>query len=391
MASLGVKEQEECKVSITNIEETKTKKESCDKKQDMWKFNQVNWPEQLKKLTFKTKYIKVDQNLYDFLEEDGIYIHPRYQKNSSQNYLLEKNKDFHLQKQKNEEEEENNEQDDSFNQDCDDEDHDFKFRIFSKEFEEQIKETFDDFESVFVKLNWRSPRDTENWLHGLQIDNLEDLLTVLKSSGILAELLEEYKDQFGLCSTINTENQFEQVQQQIDSQMGLYLILKKWYNLHKHMMVRCFVRNKKLIAISQRHCSSVNRTIEEFGELFSQKINSYFYEKIAPFFEESNYVFDLYIGIAPNYKLRLLDINPWRGHTNPLLLDWDQLEKIDTEEFGQDKKIFIQYVRTESDVIIEDLSAYRVPEDMLFDGDNAQESMDKVFDYLNIHNKDLYQ
>lgn len=102
--------------------------------------------------------------------------------------------------------------------------------------------------------------------------------------------------------------------------------------------MRCFVRSNKLVAMCQRHCSSVNHTLSENATEFSQLIAAFFEKKLRPYFpagkaqdEESlkDYVFDVYLaGSKPKYRVKLIDINPWRKHTNPLLFDWNSLEEI---------------------------------------------------------------
>ena len=58
--------------------------------------------------------------------------------------------------------------------------------LFSKYIEE--------YEGVFVKLNWRAPRDCCNWLLDLKCLNLYDVLLALKTSGIIMETLTDYED-----------------------------------------------------------------------------------------------------------------------------------------------------------------------------------------------------
>ena len=69
--------------------------------------------------------------------------------------------------------------------------------------------------------------DCSNWLQKLKCDNIEDLLTALKMSVIICDYLIEKKEE-----------------------EELYLILKKWYNLNRNMIFRCFIKNKTLVAIS---------------------------------------------------------------------------------------------------------------------------------------------
>jgi len=39
-----------------------------------------------------------------------------------------------------------------------------------------------------------------------------------------------------------------------------------------------------------------------------------------------HYVIDFYIDIEPNNKVWIIDINPWREFTNPLLFTFEELE-----------------------------------------------------------------
>jgi len=87
---------------------------------------------ELQKLGFKAKYFQLDEDLLSFLDEDGIYIHPKYLKNPEGI-----------------------------------DDLDERFRVFSQEFEDTVKDALEEYGSIFVKLNHRAPRDIENWLHRL--------------------------------------------------------------------------------------------------------------------------------------------------------------------------------------------------------------------------------
>lgn len=158
-------------------------------------------------LTFKSKCIRVDRNLFDFLLEDGIYIHPKYLKSAATHPAVDAKSNGNS----------NDAEPDCSNANANTENNNHStsyhsnssvtFREFSPEFESAFANALEEFDgSLFVKLAWRAPRDTENWLLGLEITNMEDLLTALKSSGILTDILEDYEKLFEISDPASLHN-----------------------------------------------------------------------------------------------------------------------------------------------------------------------------------------
>lgn len=84
----------------------------------------------------------------------------------------------------------------------------------------------------------------------------------MKNSILLSDMLEDYKD----IVDINDQNK------------GLFLIIKKYYNLKPDKEFRCFVRKNKLIAICQRNTFSIFESIKT-NENHIQELIIKFYEE----------------------------------------------------------------------------------------------------------------
>jgi len=90
---------------------------------------------------------------------------------------------------------------------------------------------------------------------------------------------------------------------------------------------RCFVKNKKLCAITQRVTSVMHKEIASQAQLIKEKIWGFFTEVIIEFLNEhtlNNLVFDVYIDIPPKCNVRLIDVGPFhKDLTNSLLFSFD--------------------------------------------------------------------
>eukprot|EP00825_Cyclidium_porcatum_P021131 TRINITY_DN23670_c0_g1_i2.p2 TRINITY_DN23670_c0_g1~~TRINITY_DN23670_c0_g1_i2.p2 ORF type:complete len:134 (-),score=30.74 TRINITY_DN23670_c0_g1_i2:281-682(-) len=113
-----------------------------------------------------------------------------------------------------------------------------------------------------------------------------------------------------------------------------------------------------------------------------------FYEETMTEFNQQkiveDYVFDVYIDIEPNEHVKLIDVNPWKEFTNPLLFTFENLEKIQ-----ENKEIMFKIIENEDDAFTQDYSKYKVPEEL-----TSEQPPETIIDMIKImHNKDpeLYQ
>jgi len=107
-----------------------------------------------------------------------------------------------------------------------------------------IRQCVKDYEAVFPKLNFSSPKDAA-WLlpasSPLKCTSPADVYLLLKSSDFINH-------------DLNTDAVFEGCQTDSDGlpKYDLELVLRKWYPVDRGRELRCFVRGNELIGISQR-------------------------------------------------------------------------------------------------------------------------------------------
>lgn len=101
--------------------------------------------------------------------------------------------------------------------------------------------------SAYVKTNWHSPKDAF-WITAgqtMKVKDITDVYQLLKASSICKEDLTQLnvptEDGHGSSSTSN-----------ITYDPDIYLVLKKWREIHPGTEFRCFVRNKNLIGKNDR-------------------------------------------------------------------------------------------------------------------------------------------
>ncbi|CAO2161795.1 unnamed protein product [Urochloa humidicola] len=112
----------------------------------------------------------------------------------------------------------------------------------------------------------------------------------------------------------------------VDDGFQYYLALRKWYpGLRPESEFRCFVRERKLVAASQRDASAYYPSLPGWSSEVQPKIEAFFEEVIEPQFGSNNYTFDVYV--RTDGRVKLIDFNPWGGYTLPLLFTWEELEE----------------------------------------------------------------
>lgn len=150
-------------------------------KLDLSFYNPNFWLSLFKSISLKTTIIKLDQKFFHFISSDGIIIPKKYS-----NSKPETNEDYT--------DEKNNDKED------------LELNLVFEKIDEEIIKTIENYDGVvFVKLNWKAPKvkrkimsiififkDVEGWVPQLKCQNMEDVLTALKSSSIIGEMLENW-------------------------------------------------------------------------------------------------------------------------------------------------------------------------------------------------------
>ncbi|KAF9349954.1 hypothetical protein BGX34_001488 [Mortierella sp. NVP85] len=184
--------------------------------------------------------------------------------------------------------------------------------------EREIAQVIEDLGGeVFPKLNWSSPRDA-SWItttNTLKCHHAADIFLLLKSSDFVAhDLAHAYED----CSD-EVEGQ-KGVRQRPET---VQLVLRKWFDLAPSMEFRCFVRDNKLIGISQRDMTYYD-FLKDLQDELEQKIIDFYKDKIQGRFPDPDYTFDVYI-TRNRERIYVIDFNPFAQKTDALLFEWEEL------------------------------------------------------------------
>nr|AFK43861.1 unknown [Lotus japonicus] len=172
--------------------------------------------------------------------------------------------------------------------------------------------------AVFPKLNWSGPKDSA-WMSTtgtLCCTNSSEIALLFRSSDSLVH---------DLCHA------YDSCQDKSSSRpQNFFLALRKWYpSLKPDMEFRCFVREQKLVGISQREVTTFYPILLEKKNDLLLLMQGFFNNYVRTRFESENYTFDVYI--TKDERVKVVDFNPWASFTLSLLFTWDELEVINGE------------------------------------------------------------
>ncbi|OAL55428.1 D123-domain-containing protein [Pyrenochaeta sp. DS3sAY3a] len=170
---------------------------------------------------------------------------------------------------------------------------------------------------VAPKLNWSAPKDA-TWIaatNNMECRTPNDIYLLLKSSDFVThDLAHAFDDTADETTTPHPE-------------IPYHLVLRKWITLNPSVEFRCFVRDRRLIALCQRD-------LNHFDFLFTmqdklrQSIQEFFDLRLRDTFPDANFTFDVYVP-PPHNKVWVVDFNPWALRTDPLLFSWMELLTMD--------------------------------------------------------------
>jgi len=173
---------------------------------------------------------------------------------------------------------------------------------------------------VAPKLNWSAPKDATwiNATNSMECRTPNDIYLLLKSSDFVTHDLAHAFDDTIDESSANIE------------EIPYHLVLRKWITLNPSVEFRCFVRDRRLIAMCQRD-------LNHFEFLFNMQdklrdaVQDFFDTRLRDTFPDPNFTFDVYLP-PPHDKVWLMDVNPWAMRTDPLLFSWMELLTMDVPE-----------------------------------------------------------
>lgn len=170
------------------------------------------------------------------------------------------------------------------------------------------------------KLNWSSPKDA-TWMNANSMDcrTPNDIYLLLKSSDFVTHDLEHAFD-----DTVDGEGPEKDL---TTATIPYHLVLRKAFEMNPSVEFRCFVRNRKLIGITQRDLNHFD-FLEDLQDRLQSKIQEFFDVRLRDTFPDRDFVFDVYVP-NPYERVWLVDINPWAPRTDPLLFSWLELLTMD--------------------------------------------------------------
>ncbi|XP_077399877.1 translation initiation factor eIF2 assembly protein isoform X2 [Vanacampus margaritifer] len=221
---------------------------------------------------------------------------------------------------------------------------------------------------VFPKLNWSAPSDA-NWIalnSSLQCQSLSEIFLLFKSSDFITRDLTQ---PFLHCND----------QDSPDPVINYELILRKWSELIPGGEFRCFVKENKLIAISQRDYTQYYPHILKQEDPIVHAIHHFFSQHIQYNFLDEDFVLDVYRDSQG--RVWLIDLNPFGEVTDSLLFSWEELTSGGEIAQRQDGPAF-RYTTSEVTVQPSPCLSYRIPRD--FVDLSAGEDAYKLIDFLKL-------
>uniref|UniRef100_A0A9J7XQB0 Translation initiation factor eIF2 assembly protein n=1 Tax=Cyprinus carpio carpio TaxID=630221 RepID=A0A9J7XQB0_CYPCA len=228
---------------------------------------------------------------------------------------------------------------------------------------------------VFPKLNWSAPRDA-NWIalnSSLQCQSLCDIFLLFKSSDFITHDLTQ---PFLHCSDDSP-----------DPTINYELVLRKWSELIPGAEFRCFVKENKIIAISQRDYTQHYQHIAKQEDSISSAILEFFRDHIQYQFPDEDFVLDVYRDSSG--RVWLIDFNPFGEVTDSFLFTWEELtsgKNLTANQTQEDTALqegpAFRYTTSEVTVQPSPCLSYRIPRDFLdlTTGEDAY----KLIDFLKL-------
>lgn len=258
-----------------------------------------SWYPQYKSITPRSRVIPLTQPFVDYLRADGIILpddeDPPTPVDDDSAYISSSTHD--------EEDEED-----------DDEDVAAEWRQLHQAIRATIAELGG---KVMPKLNWSAPKDaTYMNANTMECNKPSDIYLLLKSSDFVTHDLEHAFDD---CVS-GSSDEDELTTDSIPYHLALRKSFSSWV---PSLEFRCFVRNRKLLCISQRDLNHYN-FLSKMQTRIKNLINDFFEIRLRHTFPDENFVFDCYI-TQPSEKVWLVDMNPWALRTDPILFSWLEL------------------------------------------------------------------
>jgi len=305
------------------------------------------WYPRFEKVTFPTICIPLPGEVLDYLREDGQLVLPKECNEDSYDGKEEDYEEFGDTDWNDEEDSQEENEQKSF-----------------PEFSQKVLKVMKDFGgSVFIKLNWSSPKDA-TWVafnNSMKCSSLSQLYLLLKSSDFVAH---DLSLPFTRCESGGMEVPYS-------------LVVRQWVDVNPGTEFRCWVSGGQMVAVCQRDTSNYYPHLAREEVSIRQDLASFFMEHIKDKFTLGKYVVD--VTRPRKDKVVLVDFNPWSETTDSLLFSWEELEEMSEED------TCLRYIQESGGVMPHPYRHYSLPRDMvdLASGTDPY----KLMDFLKIKEK----
>lgn len=179
------------------------------------------------------------------------------------------------------------------------------------------------------KTNWSAPVDA-TWMNAtgtMECTNAEEVALLLKSSDRIAHDLSEAGPAVQRARASRAEAAADAGSPLLPP-FAPTLVLKRWVEMRPDAEFRCFVRGGALVGASQRHAHSAMPQLESSREEVAGALRTFHTTHVAGRLPLADCTYDVHLTGSAARGARVLDVNPWRCTTNPLLFTWEELEGV---------------------------------------------------------------
>lgn len=106
-----------------------------------------------------------------------------------------------------------------------------------------------------------------------------------------------------------------------------WIFIREWKDIPEWTEFRCFMRDRKLIGMSQYYYQSVYPELDQHKDVIQWGIERFFQNRFLPVIHMDHVVFDVFVSVKERHSCRqvevkLLEINPFGPWTDPCLFSW---------------------------------------------------------------------
>eukprot|EP01091_Cochliopodium_minus_P017696 TRINITY_DN6999_c0_g1_i2.p1 TRINITY_DN6999_c0_g1~~TRINITY_DN6999_c0_g1_i2.p1 ORF type:complete len:341 (-),score=95.99 TRINITY_DN6999_c0_g1_i2:22-972(-) len=208
---------------------------------------------------------------------------------------------------------------------------------------QKMEKSVKEFEKTgaFVRLSTRSPKDAvdkiPNKIIPFIIQNLKEMKIKKKDQDFSSQLLALRKSFFSAMKVTNSDEAFDLIMYSSRTVSDIVralnyshlcdwhmkVIVREFVELNLEGEMRGFVYKNKLTALSQYYCDLYIPFLSKNKKVISEKIQSFFVDKIKEIVKEDNYVVDFVINKEKdNWDIKIVELNPFSQSTGACLFDW---------------------------------------------------------------------